>query len=480
LFGRSLVSGRMVSASAPVDIDWDFDTGVVEVVCAEDTTLTLATGSPATDLTAGRHSLTNARPEKAARDELVAWLGEQLATASATRKQLIADRDAQPALDLPALTEAWTHSVGAEIVDMITIPQGDETIIAVAADKTVHLLGTDGSAIRSMDADERIRMVHWWPEHGLLLAGCVDEQVIAFTLSGERKWIFTSEMHPDVYKAAKTYWFKSAPGHEGIHGLTTGDFIDGESQCFVGSACTLEIIDGDGQLAKRLVQFWGKVSHFQFVDGPAGSTNLLAARRYNGTNTVAIINNETLDPTPRGFYGVPSGHTYVGGWSSMNRDHLMYVDLDGDGVKEVLSEINGTWNRVTVWDAKGTPLHDASFGPGDRIMAKNMRDLDVGDLDGDGKMEIYVATSAALIVALNNECEKLWATRLSSPPTVLKVVGDAIVVGCESGMVVTLDGAGKMVNIGQVDSAPTDITAVGNVVVLATRDGEVKRFSVGG
>jgi len=62
----------------------------------------------------------------------------------------------------------------------------------------------------------------------------------------------------------------------------------------------------------------------------------------------------------------------------------------------------------------------------------------------------------------------------------MKVVGDAIVVGCESGMVITLDGAGKMVNIGQVDSAPTDITAVGSVVVLATRDGEVKSFSIGG
>ena len=43
--------------------------------------------------------------------------------------------------------------------------------------------------------------------------------------------------------------------------------------------------------------------------------------------------------------------------------------------KEVISETNGTWNRVTVWRADGRALYDASFGPGERIPAKNMREL---------------------------------------------------------------------------------------------------------
>ena len=64
----------------------------------------------------------------------------------------------------------------------------------------------------------------------------------------------------------------------------------------------------------------------------------------------------------------------------MNRHHLFYEDLDGDGSKEVISEINGTWNRVTVWSAGGRALYDASFGPGERTPARNMRDLDVGDV----------------------------------------------------------------------------------------------------
>ncbi len=50
--------------------------------------------------------------------------------------------------------------------------------------------------------------------------------MIAFDETGKRQWVFTSEMDPAVYRAAKTYWFKSAPGHAGIHGLFTGVFLD--------------------------------------------------------------------------------------------------------------------------------------------------------------------------------------------------------------------------------------------------------------
>ena len=88
------------------------------------------------------------------------------------------------------------------------------------------------------------------------MAGCVDEKVIAFDRQGQRKWVFTSEMDPAVYEAAKTYWFKSAPGHEGVHGLYTGAFDEGKNRCFVGSACTLEDSGRDratGQTYARLL-----------------------------------------------------------------------------------------------------------------------------------------------------------------------------------------------------------------------------------
>ena len=503
------LGATLLRADKPVDVDWDFESGRLHIAAAEDTQLAVGlaaagkvtlngaaadvspgpNGLVALGLPAGRHVVEGAEPPPASRQAVQARLVGLLAAGRQQREQLVAAAQATQPQALPELQAAMAASIEGAVADLITFETDAGPVIAAAEGSNVRLLRPPDGDVQIFAADGPVRMVRWWPEHKLLLAGCADEQVIAFGLDGRRKWVFTSEMHPDVFRAAKTYWFKSAPGHEGIHGLTTGVFLDGKSQAFVGSACTLEIIDERGELIDRLTQFWGKVSHFAFIDGPEGSINLLASRKYNGGNTVAIINNKTLDSRPRGFHTVPSGHTYVPGWSSMNRHHLFYEDLDGDGVKEVISEINGTWNRVTVWDAAGKALYDASFGPGDRIPAKNMRDLDIADLDGDGKKEILAATSSGLVVALDYQCRKVWSRRLASAPTVMKAVTPPgadtpwIVVGCQDGSVVVLDGTGEPIRSGQVTGFPNCIEAISidaqPVVLLATNKGEVKGFEVG-
>lgn len=145
---------------------------------------------------------------------------------------------------------------------------------------------------------------------------------------------------------------------------------------------------------------------------------------------------------------------------------------------------------MTVWRADGKALYDASFGPGERIPAKNMRDLDIADLDGDGKKEILAATSGALVVALDHRCRKLWSHRLESPPTVMKCVRPKpdgapwIVVGCEDGGVVVLNGRGEPIRTGKVTGCPTCIEALeadagGPMVLLATSKGELAVFKTG-
>jgi len=47
----------------------------------------------------------------------------------------------------------------------------------------------------------------------------------------------------------------------------------------------------------------------------------------------------------------------------MSRSHIFYEDLDGDGTKEAASEINGVWNRVTVWNARAAAVQ-RQFGAG--------------------------------------------------------------------------------------------------------------------
>ena len=178
----------------------------------------------------------------------------------------------------------------------------------------------------------------------------------------------------------------------------------------------------------------------------------------------------------------------VGGWSGLNITDMFHVDMDGDGVKEVVHATNGVWNRVTVF-ANGTATHNAQFGPGvSTAPYAQMRDMDVADLDGDGVLEILVGIHKGLVVALNNRCEKVWSTMMPSPPSVLKALGQneagpsEVIVGCIDGTVIATDGAGQMTRQGKVTGRPWHIinveTAAGPVVVMGTDKGEVAGFGV--
>jgi hypothetical protein len=504
-----------IHADKPIDADWDLATGDLHVVATDPVEVGLwvehgakltvdekpadvvSGGEPSgpdnlvrVRVPGGRHVIRGALPRSAKIPH-----GPVLASLLETARKSSSEATAsQPGPEEPAAS-TWKVKAqvpfGSSIVDLEAVPTGQRPLVAAAEGSTVHLIALDGQEKQTLATDGPIRMLRWWPEAKLLLAGCADEKVIAFDEAGERKWVFVSEMDPAVFRAAKTYWFKSAPGHEGIHGLHTGEFLDGGSQAFVGSACTLEILDRGGRLLHRMPQFWGKVSKFAIVDGPDDTKNLLAARKYNGTNTVAIVNSATLNPSPRGFISVPSGQTYMPGWSSMNRHHLFYEDLDGDGTREVVSEINGTWNRVCVWAVDGKPMHAANFGPGPRIPARTMRDIDVGDLDGDGKKEIVAATSYRMVVALDGQCNKLWARRLASPAQVLTCVRPKgaprarIVLGCDDGRVRVLDAAGNLIGQGDAGARPTCIEGLSNAegeerVVIGTNTGGVSIFAIEG
>ena len=487
--------GGLLAADEPVDVDWDLAKGIVHVVASKKTKLTLAweprAGSKSVSLPPGRHELHGAKALPRAREALRKELDAILALARERRRTLSA-RGEKPSPLPPAARWAPRATVrfGEAIAAAEAIPAQAGPWLAVAEGKRVHLLMLDGKRIATMSADGEVRLLRWWAEPRLLLAGCADEKVIAFDEAGRRRWVFVSRMDPAVERAGKTYWYKSAPGHGGIHGLHTGVFLGGTSQAFVGSACTLEILDPAGRLVRRMPQFWGKVSTFRLTDAPGGTRNLLAARKYNGRNTVAIVNSKTLDPSPRGFINVPAGHTYMPGWSSMNRRHLFREDLDGDGTDEIVSEINGTWNRVCVWTLDGKATAAANFGPGPRIPARTMTDLDVCDLDGDGTREIVASTASAMVVALDSRCRKVWATRLAAPAEVLASVrpkgsrSAEIVLGCRDETVRVLDAAGALLGCRKIVGQPTVIERLvdpgGNpCVAVGTKTGGVTIFATG-
>jgi len=509
LHGKALREARgLLWADRPVDADWDFASGTLHLAAPEGARLGLAVdpgrevridGAPAKgspgeggrvylDLAKGRHVITEALPRAAVLEEMNGFLRAALAEGKALRGRATAEAPGPPEEPaVPELPVAMTVRFEKPVAHLEVVPSAGGPLVAAAEGRTIHLLAPSGREVRTLACDGEIRRLRWWPEPRLLLAGCADEKVIAFGESGARKWVFVSEMDPEVLRAAKTYWFKTAPGHEGVHGLHTGVFYGGRSQAFVGSACTLEILDEDGKLLKRKAVFWGCGSRFALLDRPDGGRDLLIARQPTDSHALAILGNRPPETVRRGFDGVPPGHTAVGGWACMSRNHLFHEDLDGDGTREIVSEINGTWNRVTVWAEDGRPLFNAQFGPGRPIPARNITGLDVADLDGDGKKEIAVATSEGYLVALDARCGKVWARRLPRPAAVLKAVRPAggstpwIVAGGEDGTVRVLDGRGRPVRTGRVAGAPTRIESLADpsgtpLVVLGTDREEVKAF----
>jgi hypothetical protein len=399
LVALGLTDSPLLSAEAPVTVHWDFASGNLQVFATQATSVTAQTaaGPQTIAVQSGAQTLEGISPAPAALQTLGAQLSELLAPAGDERERQIAAA-AQPAeFSAAEMSASVTGEIGGAPVASEVIQREDGDLMAIAQGQTVHVLAADGSERHALQTDGAVRVLRWWADHDLLLVGCADEKVIAFDLNtGARKWEFISEMDQAVWEAGKQYWFKSA--YPGIHGLHTGIFIGGESQALVGSACTLEILDHEGELIKRMPIFWGNGWKFLIVPGPGDSRDLLVARWPNGTDNLAVVNSESLREVGKRFYGVPSGHTMVGGWTAQNRTGIEWVDVNGDDAPELVSATNGVWNRVTVFDAGGTPLHNAQFGPGPNNRPyETMRDMSVADLDGDGDMEIIVAISEGLI-----------------------------------------------------------------------------------
>ena len=497
-FAENLQSAPGIITSTPIDIDWDNAKGVLHISAMLETKLTLHL-SQATDVTFDGKKIQVSNQQislSIAPGESTftgVFMADALKSTFAGSDELLTKTPKpaaqKPASDvpnnLPSLTQTFTANLPYSIQQTIAVNNNSSEYFYSAAGKIVYELDAAGKILRQLNASTDVTKIYWWPQAQLLIVGTQDQKVLAFSADGDLKWTFQSEMDPAVYAAGKTYWFNTASGHGGIHGLGSGVFLNNQSQLFVGSACTLEILDANGKLIKRLPQFWGPPALFQLIPAADGSVNLLAARDITDNPSPHIINSKTLNPAPYGYNGVPSGYDPIGGWIDQRRMHFFYVDLNGDGKKEIVSDITGVWNRISTWDVDGKPLSTIYFGPGsspykgmNAFVPSLIRDTDVADIDGDGKPEIVTALSNGLIVALDGQCHIKWSRRVSGIPSALKIVGKTIAVGQENGAIIILDGKGTFLSQSQTSGAIKELLETSGKSVIAVNDKAIEEFKL--
>lgn len=503
LFGRALeragLSEELLGADAPVDVDWCFATGALHVVAEKESGLVFAAdaarpftvdgnaqGHGRVTLTPGKHTIRNVYPDPAVRKRLTEQLRRSLQSAQQQRCQAAASVDKPTAPSaLPELAPSMSVELGGKVSALEIVPSGPGTLVCAAVGRTVLVLTGQGARVTTLTVDAPVRVMRWWQEHELLLVGCADKRVLAFDRQWHRTWTFTATVAPEIANSNQQGW----ASHPGIFGLHSDVFIGGKSQAFVGSACTIEIIDEQGTLIKNIAAPWGDTFLFTVIDGADGSRELLAARWPNGYDSLHIINSTSLKRRS-GFRSVPPGHTVFSPWTGVNRVRIFWEDLDGDGTNELASATNGDWNRVSIWSGDSKPLYNAQLGPGTKGPGSTIADMDVADLDRDGRKEILVARTDGTLLVLDHTCEKVWARRLPFPLRLLRCVGRGtgvlrrIVVAGGDGTVLILDNAGTPLCAGDLSGRPDHIVVSHDagrpVVYMASHKGQLKGFPVAG
>lgn len=510
--------GGFLESDRPIDVDWTFADGEMAIHCRAACVVTVATGSgeaKLSDLQAGkvhrkagrvqlelepgRHRLHHAEPDGAMLAAHTERCRTALEQAVNLRSEAVVIEAPKVTVSVPDLGAAWVADVGTFPRDLQVFEARGKTFIAAAVDDSILLLDAAGNTRRRLDTEAAVKVVHYWPEAGVITGGSQDFKVTAFDpLTGERRWVFESvDINPVYKKSGFTAWCdRNPPWNKGVFALHSGTFLDGKSQLLLGTACTVEALDVNGQLVKSMIAGAGVVMDMALLDCGDGEVWLMPASPYSKYTLYQTCNRDPDNPRRRsvGEFAPRRGASTCGGDYFTGYVDLEAVDVDGDGRQELVGLFNGTLNGIHVWDSKGQVLGDAAFGDGrtvenpsheKAVPRRNMRGLAIADLTGNGRKELCVITSRGFLIVLSDRCEKLWSRRLPSEPlaiTAFAATGERpgrVVVGCRGGGVFALDADGAFVEQRNVGAAVVSVARLDSArAVTADDQGKLRAWKV--
>lgn len=485
-------------ADHPVAVDWDTVEGKLVVRANGPTRVTYRNdaGDLAETRIEGEETVTRAGLSDQHRTQVRESFESVVAEGKRARQQALtaeAESESGPMPADCALEPAWECDVDkpASIVEHVTIDGQSRWL--VGSGETVHVFGADGEEVATLKADAAVCAVHYWAETSgepLVVTGHMDQQVHAWHFDGERAWSYRTRMTEETLRTGQNQWFHDA--WPGVHGLASHpDFHDGPT-LFVGSACTLELLNPSGDPTWRTPIFWGLPRYFEAICESDGTTSMVVGNDPSSDMAAAVVNEAALDPTRTRFKSVPEGHTQVTNWGSIVRRHIFSADIDGDGKKEVVSDLTGYWDRVTIWRSDGTAVANAQFGPGEGRLQQGLsdhhalpdyriRDMTVADEGTDGKSHVLVATRDGYLVSLTHDLDRRWSRYLGAPVDVVTTVpadgGYRSVVGTRDGSVRVLDPTGTVERHARMDGSILDSDTDDRVSMVGMGD-EGGRFAV--
>lgn len=498
LAGHNLISAGLDASylclsDRPINIEWDFINGTATIVSDEDVNVSLAIigneilidnmlvqgnsgqfNTTQFHFGSGRHIIGQAVVPGSVLENLSSQLG-------AMHSYYLSVRPDPIVAPQPSNVPVWNYtnfvSIGGTLQDMLIISKGQSELICAAETNKVHVLDSSLNEVAILQTTSNVKVMHFWNDYGLLLIGCSDQKVIAFNINNwQVQWTFISQMASEVYETGKDYWYNTYSGMEGVHGLGSGILYNNQSQAFIGSACTVEIINSNGQLMKRLAttkkECWGPVNRLLLMSDSTGK-KLLCGQKPNGYDHILVVNQSmNLDGT--GYYTVPDGHTFIDPWMSVYR-----VGLETGYNGEVVTGISGDWSRVTIYSSSGVPIYNAQLGSEDDLTS-----MDVGDINGDSYSEILTGQSSGSIICFDDQCAPQWLyDQITSNVKVIKISSlsdgsHVIVVGYTDGRVAQLDPNGKLLILGNLSSYPNKLEQIGNHIIVGCANGQIHLFEL--